>query len=81
LVADLFDIEESRTRNVGITELGCTISAGAGHERAAVDRDEIGLAEVLGQPLGGDERLHPPIIASADGAWQSIIAGSIGGSR
>ncbi len=57
-VTDLIDVEETRAGDVASQILFAATAPGCGHEPARVHNNEIGLAEMLRQPIRGNERFH-----------------------
>ena len=56
-VGDLFDIEEDGAGDVMLVVLGAGIAVGAGQEVCGIDHPDIGCAQMLGQPVGADQRV------------------------
>ena len=57
-VADLVDVEEARAGDVGGQIFVAAAAAGRRHVPAGIDDDEVGVAEMLREPFGRDERVH-----------------------
>ena len=57
-VADLVDVEEARAGDVGGEIFVAAAAAARRHVPARIDDDEVGLAEMVGQPFGRDQRFH-----------------------
>ena len=54
-IGDAVDIEEDRAGDMAGEIFGLRVAAGTGHVPAGIDHDQIGIAQMLGQPLRGDE--------------------------
>jgi hypothetical protein len=57
-IAELVDVEKPGAADVRREIFVAAAASRRGHEPGRVDCDEIGLAEVLRQPVGRDERVH-----------------------
>jgi hypothetical protein len=56
-IGDAVDIEEHRAGNVAGEIFSLRVAGRVGHVPAAVEHNQVGIAEVAGQPVGGDERV------------------------
>ena len=65
VIGDRIDVEEQRARDVGLLELGPRVAAEMRQVEGGVDHLEIGLAQVRGEPSGGDQRVGEPAVHQA----------------
>src|SRR3954469_16350756 len=71
-VADLVDVEEARAGDMAREIFVAAAAAGRGHVPATVE--DCDLAEVLSQPLRGDEWIHcHPIIGRRTAGHRSVV--------
>src|ERR1051326_7322692 len=70
LVRDLVDVEEARARNVRREVFVAAAAAAGGHVPAGVYDDEVGLAQMFGQPFRRNERFHSAKIGYKVAPWR-----------
>jgi hypothetical protein len=56
VVGDRVDVEEHRARDVRLSELGPRVALELRHVPGAIEHPDVALVEMLGEPLGRDER-------------------------
>ena len=66
MIGQLVDVEKARAGNVGVQIFLASVPSAGRHEPARIHDRQIGLAKMLREPGGGNQRVHGAAIEVLD---------------